>query len=469
MRNFKRSLAFVCTAAFLSMGALASSASGAVGDPTFVYTPKSGENGAPPSGDLNGPCGLAVDVAGNFYVSDYYRHTVDVFTSSHSYKTRLSNEDPLDGPCGLALDSAGALYINNYHRDVVKFSISPYPPAAVTNFGVGTTIDSAHPTGVAVDSATNNAYVDDRTYVSVYGPTGVPVEEGGLPVKLGLGTLGDGYGLAVSEFSGTFGRVYVPDASTDTVKVYDPGGSDKVNPVSVIIGPPGGFSSLRDSAIAIDRVSGNVYVADSVGAALTEHPETTIDVFSSAGAYQGHLKFNVVNGAPVGLAVDNSVGSGQGRVYVTSGNANAASVYAYPPGSAIVGASQPAIFNLGVSTSGNGFGWVTDQAMGINCSAACEAEAFAGEEVLLSAMPEQGSTFEGWSGGGCSGTGSCQVRMEATTAVVARFGALPPPASGAGTEVAGPPSAGVAPEAASRRHRAKRHHNSRRHHPHKKR
>ena len=95
--------------------------------------------------------------------------------------------------------------------------------------------------------------------------------------------------------------------------------------------PNGGFVSLRDGAVAVDRVSGEVYVADDLQPLYTERPEAVVQVFSAAGAYEGRLKFSVVNGLPVGLAVDNSAKPTQGRVYVTSGNADRAAVYAYPP------------------------------------------------------------------------------------------------------------------------------------------
>jgi hypothetical protein len=44
-----------------------------------------------------------------------------------------------------------------------------------------------------------------------------------------------------------------------------------------------------------------------------------------------------------------------------------------------------------------------------------------GTIVTLSAVAQQGSVFDGWSGGGCSGTGACVVTMGATTAVTAAF------------------------------------------------
>jgi hypothetical protein len=41
--------------------------------------------------------------------------------------------------------------------------------------------------------------------------------------------------------------------------------------------------------------------------------------------------------------------------------------------------------------------------------------------VRLTATPEEGSAFSGWSGGGCSGTGTCTVTMSSDQAVSATF------------------------------------------------
>jgi hypothetical protein len=45
--------------------------------------------------------------------------------------------------------------------------------------------------------------------------------------------------------------------------------------------------------------------------------------------------------------------------------------------------------------------------------------------VTLTASPASGSTFTGWSGGGCSGTGTCVVALGADTTVTAGFGPAP--------------------------------------------
>jgi hypothetical protein len=390
----------ILSAAVLSLSAAAPGA--AASDPLFVFTAPSS---VPPGSGFNGPCGLAVDLAGNFYVSDYYHHAVDVFGSNRAYKTQLSEVDPLDGPCGLAVDSTGKLYVNDYHRDVVRYTPSAFPPAGTTSYGSALTIDSSHPTGVAV-GAGNSVYVNDRSRITAYSSAGAQLEE------IGLGNLGDGYGLAYAA-----GRLYVPDAASNTVKVFE---SSTGAALPSIAGPPGGFNSLVDSAIAVDQVSGDVYVADRRSSPFAERPESTIQVFDSVGGYRGHLKYNVVDAAPVGLAVDNS-GINQGRVYVTSGNSTGASVYAYPPGAATAAPPLPPTATLALSSIGAGSGVVTSQFAGIECSAACQAELPAGAEVTLDARAAPGSVFAGWSVGECEGNGECVVEMSEAKSVAAEF------------------------------------------------
>jgi len=346
----RRALVAIFTMAFL--GGIVASAVGAQSDPLWVFTPVPkvvpGEPvEPPPRGSLYGPCGMGVDSAGNFYVSDGYHNVIDKYepnanyaavdprpTGATGYLGQIAGSDSSDGPCGLAFDASDTLYANVYHRSVVRFG-----GGATLIAGQG--VDESHPTGVDVDPATGNVYVDERTYIAVYDSTGVPVLDGSDPLRIAVGSLEDGYGVAFSRYPGTAGRLYVPDAATGTIKVYEPA-VDKVDPVDTIDGSatqPGKFVSLRDSAIAVDRATGEIYVADDLQPVDTERPRALIDVFEPDGAYEGHLKFMTIDAKPVGLAVDNSpslrhpIGT-QGRVYLTSGNTEGASIYAYPPGAA---------------------------------------------------------------------------------------------------------------------------------------
>jgi DNA-binding beta-propeller fold protein YncE len=261
-----------------------------------------------PGGGIEGACGVALS-GGNIYVSDYYHHAVDVFSSSTGqYQSQILG-NPLNGPCGLATSASGALYANDWHQ-----SVSRLLPSNLS-------FDSEESTGVAVDQASGNVYVNDRSYVAVYEPSGTAVTVAGEPLKIGLGTLGDGYGVAVSA-----GRVYVPDAADNTVKVYEPA-TDPLTPSSVIDGaavPGGGFSSLVDAAVAVDPGTGHLLVLDNLQPGF-EHPEGAVDEFGAAGEFLGQVSQKVIDGEPSGLVVDGST------LYVTSGNDEGANVFTFGP------------------------------------------------------------------------------------------------------------------------------------------
>ncbi len=72
-------------------------------------------------------------------------------------------------------------------------------------------------------------------------------------------------------------------------------------------------------------------------------------------------------------------------------------------------------FKLTIAKAGTGSGSVTCD------GGACSSEYPEGEEVTLAATAASGSTFSGWSGGGCSGTAPCTVTIEEDTTVTATF------------------------------------------------
>lgn len=101
----------------------------------------------------------------------------------------------------------------------------------------------------------------------------------------------------------------------------------------------------------------------------------------------------------------------------------------------LAGGSALAKQKLTLLKAGAGTGTVTSSPPGLACGAICSAEYFKGAAVTLTATPASGSTFAGWSGGGCSGTGTCQVTLGADREVTAIFN--PAPSGGGGNPPAG--------------------------------
>lgn len=80
--------------------------------------------------------------------------------------------------------------------------------------------------------------------------------------------------------------------------------------------------------------------------------------------------------------------------------------------------SPPPTYSLSVSSSGSGT--VTSNPAGVT-GIGGQASFSSGASVTLTATPASGSTFTGWTGD-CSGTGTCQLTMNANKSVTATFG-----------------------------------------------
>jgi predicted lipoprotein with Yx(FWY)xxD motif len=82
----------------------------------------------------------------------------------------------------------------------------------------------------------------------------------------------------------------------------------------------------------------------------------------------------------------------------------------------------PTQYTLTVNASGTGSGTVQSSPAGIEaCSSSCSQAFNEGTKVTLTAKAGLYSAFAGWSGGGCVGTGPCEVTLGADTAVTATF------------------------------------------------
>ena len=78
-------------------------------------------------------------------------------------------------------------------------------------------------------------------------------------------------------------------------------------------------------------------------------------------------------------------------------------------------------YTLTVSKTGNGGGTVSADYGSIDCGSTCSDDYNYNTKVTLSATPSTGSSFIGWSGGVCSGTGACEVTVDQAKKVTAEF------------------------------------------------
>jgi trimeric autotransporter adhesin len=144
----------------------------------------SGDGGAATSAELNVPDAVAVDGAGNIYLSDHNNERVRKVTVStgkiatiagngtagYSGDGGLATSAELNGPGGLALNAAGDLFIgdfgNNRVRKVAAATsvISTVAGNGVSGYsgdgGAATSAEMDGPSGIALDSA-GNLYIAD--------------------------------------------------------------------------------------------------------------------------------------------------------------------------------------------------------------------------------------------------------------------------------------------------------------------
>jgi uncharacterized repeat protein (TIGR02543 family) len=97
-----------------------------------------------------------------------------------------------------------------------------------------------------------------------------------------------------------------------------------------------------------------------------------------------------------------------------------------------------------LAISKEGLGTVTSDPAGIDCGVTCVFDFDYNQVVTLSAQPDEGYSFAGWSGADCSGTGTCTVTMVRAWSITAVFSSGKPiltifkPGTGSGTVTSEP-------------------------------
>ena len=188
------------------------------------------------------------------------------------------------------------------------------------------------------------------------------------------------------------------------------GGIGKITPTGTVTifntpGPPGSGSAPWGLAVGPDD---RIWYVD--------RNEDWIGAFSTSATSAADVTTYPTNHANAGLLYITK--GSDGRMWFNEFNRNAL-------GAITTGGSPPPpppeSFKLTLSKGGNGSGTVTSSPSGIDCGPTCAADFSPGTQVTLTPTGTSGSTFGGWSGGGCSGSGNCTVTMNADTAVTAIF------------------------------------------------
>lgn len=242
---------------------------------------------------LNEPGGVGIDPSGNLFVADFSNDTIrridpaGVVTTLAGLAGVAGSSDGLgsaarfSSPGDAAADSLGNVYVADAANSTIR---KVTPGGQVTTFagtagsqggldGTGSAARFRDPCGVAVDSA-DNVYVADNSDQTIrkITPAGVVTTMAG---SHGASGHADGTGSAAtfnfpcSVTVDASGTAYVADTENHTLRKITAGGV-----VTTLAGSAGvagtadgtGAAARFDgpSGVAVDNISGTVYVADSV-------------------------------------------------------------------------------------------------------------------------------------------------------------------------------------------------------------
>jgi hypothetical protein len=282
------------------------------------------------------PDSVAVDGAGNVYVSDGGNATIRKITAvgqvttlaglagSVGWTDGTGSAARFGGSSGLAVDDADNVYVTDTNNYVIR---------KITSAGVVTTVAGARGTRGATDGNSGIALFNAPSGVTIDGAGNLYVADAGndtirkitpanivstLAGKAGPGST-DGAGSA-AKFSLPIGLaldgagdIYVADTNNNTIRKITPSGAVTTlagaadAPVSSIDGTGSAARFNAPQGAAVDT-SGNVYIADTGNNTIRKiSPVGVVTTFAGSPLLQGSVdgagsaaRFN----SPIGIAVD---------------------------------------------------------------------------------------------------------------------------------------------------------------------
>jgi streptogramin lyase len=285
-------------------------------------------------GGLSGPQGVAIDAAGNAWVTNYNGNSVTKLSSLGAAAAGSPyTGGGLNNPFAVAVDSTGNAWVSNYgSNSVTELSGTGALVSGGGGYGVG-----SKPRGIAIDGA-GNVWVANSTGNSVTKLTSAGVAATGSPYS--GGGLNGPFGIAIDGA----GDAWVTNFGGASV-------SELTNAGAVASGSPfSGGNILSPEGIAVDG-SGSVWVASS-GSSTVGRLSHTGQILSVTGYSGGGLN------TPYGVAID-----GSGYAWVDSQNPFAVSGFT----STNVQVSGPSGYPNGtlnlpeaIAFDGSGDGWVAN-------------------------------------------------------------------------------------------------------------
>jgi uncharacterized protein (TIGR03437 family) len=222
------------------------------GNGTFGYA---GDGGLATSAAMMLPAGVAVDAAGNVYIADYGNSTVRKVDSKGNITTLAgtgvwgfsgdggpANKASLAAPYSVAIDPAGNIYVSDLgNTNIRKITTDGNIHTIVSNISAG---------NIAVDSAGSIYFPDyftatvqkifpNGTQFTIAG-TGTPGFSGDGGRAIGA-SLNQPYGIAVD----ASGKVYVADSQNQVIRLLTPVPSS----ISVVNGASGVGASIAPGEI----------------------------------------------------------------------------------------------------------------------------------------------------------------------------------------------------------------------------
>ncbi len=297
----------------------------------------SGDTGPATAAQVDTPCGIAIDAAGNIVIADYYNHRVrrvsnGVITTvgGNGVQGFAGDDGPaaaaqMNDPFVLTVDAAGNIFIADYGNNRIRrissgsiVTVAGNGTAGVSGDGgpaIGAQLNT--PAGIAL-GLPGNLYFADSGSNRVRG-----ISNAVINTLAGAGTaslLSQQAGVAID----ALGSLYVADTGNHTVRRISEGSITAIAGTGVAgfsgdSGPAVNARLNHPSGIAIDA-SGSVYIADSVNHRIRKVTGSTITTVAGTGT----AGFAGDNGPAVGaqlnyplaIAVDSS-----GALYIAdSGN-----------------------------------------------------------------------------------------------------------------------------------------------------